>query len=152
MTTYARNINGMAVDVTAADPAELFHHDLAKQFVEVPDYVKNGATYSDGKWTNAIVTEVPLDGQPIATKKVTPVEFKLLFTGTERVAIKKSTDPLVQDFFELVENQRIVNAADANRGTIDLGLQSTQEALGYLELKGLIGAGRAVQIMMGTGN
>lgn len=150
MTTYARNVNGIAVDVTTADPKQSFHKDLAAQFIEVPDYVKNAATYSDGQWTNASIDEVPSNDQTPTTKKVTPVEFKLLFTGPERVAIKKSTDPLVQDFFELVENQRIVNAADANRGTIDLGLQSTIGALTYLESIKLIDTGRAAEILSGA--
>ncbi len=117
----------------------------------VPHSVDDSSPISDG-WT---YTEQ--DGQfeftePVVVTqsiKVSPVEFKLLFSAQERVAIKQSNDPLVQDFFELVENQRIVNAADAGRGLIDLGLQSTQVALGYLEGVKLIGEGRATQILTG---
>lgn len=118
-----------------------------------PHVVADDSPVSDG-WTYTEVDGVFEFFAPIViTKentKVTPVEFKLLFTGPERVAIKKSADPLVQDFFELVENQRIVNAADANRGTIDLGLKSTIGALTYLETINLIDAGRAAQILSGA--
>lgn len=65
------------------------------------------------------------------TQKVSPVEFKLLFTPQERVAIKNSEDEMVKDFFDLVENQRLVNAADPTRGLIDFGLQSTRDAVAY---------------------
>jgi hypothetical protein len=78
------------------------------------------------------------------------VEFKLLFTSPERIAIKTSSDAIVQDFFELVENQRIVNASDANRGLIDFGLQSTRDALGYMQGLGLLTEERVAEILTGV--
>lgn len=73
--------------------------------------------------------------------KVSPVEFKLLFTRAERVAIKASTDPVVLDFFSIVEDQRLTH--------VDLALQSTQDALSYLESKALIAVGRKAAILTG---
>lgn len=147
MKTYARILNNMAIDVTTSDPSENFHPDVASQFIEVPEGTVNGAIYTDGTWSNP-VSNIP-SGEAQTRIKVSPVEFKLLFSAEERVAIKLSDDPLVQDFFELVENQRIVNAADASRGLIDLSLQSTKEALAYLEMRTLIKVGRAATILNG---
>lgn len=74
--------------------------------------------------------------------KVSPVQFKLLFTAPERVAIKASTDPVVQDFFEIVNDPRLT--------FVDLGLQSTKDAIGYLQSKGLLTGERAAAILTGT--
>lgn len=87
---------------------------------------------------------------PVAPPKLSPVEFKLLFTAEERIAIKTSDSPVVKDFFELVENQRIVNAADQSRGLIDFGLQSTQKALHYMQSIGLLTADRVNEIISGV--
>ena len=73
--------------------------------------------------------------------QISPVEFKLLFTVFERVAIKASTDPVVQDFFEIVNDPRLTH--------VDLGLQSTKDALAYLTSKGLIAAERQAAILTG---
>lgn len=78
-----------------------------------------------------------------AAQKVSPVEFKLLFTAMERVAIKaaRAEDPVIDDFYDIVEDPRLT--------FVDLGLQSTQEALGYLESKGLLTEERRLQILTG---
>lgn len=75
--------------------------------------------------------------------KISPVEFKLLFTSLERVAIKEArqTDPVVADFFEIVEDPRLT--------FVDLGLQSTHDALGYLVSLGLITSDRKAKILAG---
>lgn len=76
--------------------------------------------------------------------KVSPVEFKLLFTAPERVAIKaaRATDTVIDDFFDIVEDVRLTH--------VDLGLKSTQDALSYLEGLGLIAAGRKAEILTGV--
>ena len=75
--------------------------------------------------------------------KVSPVEFKLLFTPQERVAIKvaQASDPVIDDFYDIVEDPRLT--------VVDLGLQSTKYAIGYLQLKGLLTAERAAEILAG---
>lgn len=80
---------------------------------------------------------------------IDPIDFKLLFTAPERIAIKNSTDPVVQDFYELVEQQREANMREPSRGRIDLGLQSTADALAYLSQLGILVEGRAAQILEG---
>lgn len=150
---HARIVNGTAVDVRTESPEGFFHPDIAAQFVEVPDEVENGWTLNDGVWSAPPAPEpvpepMPMP-MPTEAPKVSPVEFKLLFTAQERVAIKQSGDPIIQDFFELVENQRIVNAADPNRGLIDLGLQSTKDAIGYLQSNQFLTADRAAEILAG---
>lgn len=76
--------------------------------------------------------------------KVSPVEFKLLFTAMERVAIKtaRSTDPVIDDFFDIVEDPRLTY--------VDLALQSTKDAIGYLKSKNLLTADRATAILAGV--
>lgn len=100
--------------------------------------------------TDASGSEYEIIDPPVTPPKLSPVEFKLLFTAEERIAIKTSDNPVVKDFFELVENQRIVNAADQNRGLIDFGLQSTQDALHYMQSIGLLTAGRVNEIISGV--
>lgn len=75
--------------------------------------------------------------------KVSPVEFKLLFTAQERVAIKtaRATDPVIDDFFSIIEDPRLTH--------VNLGLQSTGAALAYLESHELITAVRREQILAG---
>lgn len=70
------------------------------------------------------------------------IAFKLLFTATERIAVKTSTDPVVQDFWQLVEDPRTTE--------VNLALKSVQDALRYLEAEGLLSTGRADQIITGV--
>jgi len=74
---------------------------------------------------------------------LSPVEFKLMFTAEERIAIKASIDPLVQDFFELLNDL----IADPRKPYIDRNLKVVSDAIKYLESKALIGTGRAVEIL-----
>lgn len=76
--------------------------------------------------------------------KVSPVEFKLLFTAPERVAIKaaRAADPVVDDFMSLVEDPRLTH--------VDLALQSTQAALGYLVANALLTEERRTEIIAGN--
>lgn len=138
----ARVINNVAVDVST-NPQEQFHPDIAAEFEPVPDDVQAGwARNEAGEWKAPAPTPEPTPA-PTESPKVSPVEFKLLFTPQERVAIKaaRATDPAIDDFYDIVEDPRLTH--------VDLGLQSTQDALGYLETKGLITDARRVQILAG---
>lgn len=73
---------------------------------------------------------------------ISAIGFKLLFTAAERVAIKTSVDPVVQDFYDLVQDQRLTE--------VNLALPSVAEALQYLEAAELIATGRAAQILSGV--
>ena len=78
----------------------------------------------------------------VEDKTVSPVEFKLLFTAQERVAIKSSTNPIVQDFFEIVNDPRLT--------MVNLSLKSTQDAVGYLAWNDLIEEERIAEILSGN--
>ena len=132
-------------DVAPGNPAELYHPDIAKFYdTEVPDDAANG----DG-WVNGqlVKPEPPAPVEPPAPEptyaKVSPVEFKLLFTPQERVAIKaaRANDPVIDDFYDIVEDPRLT--------FVDLGLQSTQDALSYLVQQGLLTVERRQQILAG---
>lgn len=143
---YAWIENERIRDIAAGNPAELYHPDIAKFYdTEVPDDAENG----DG-WVNGELVKpeppapTPESTQaPTAAPKVSPVEFKLLFTSPERVAIKaaRATDPVIDDFYDIVEDPRLTH--------VDLGLQSTKDTIGYLQGKGLLTAERAAEILIG---
>lgn len=139
---FARNIANTAVDVRAESPEGCFTTDVSAQFLQVPDHVENGWAFVEGVWVAPVLPESP-KAQVATPPKVSPVEFKLLFTSPERVAIKaaRTTDPVVDDFFEIVEDPRLTY--------VDLGLESTQQALLYLESVSLITEQRRLQILTG---
>lgn len=106
---------------------------------EVPDgvtlFMKRN---EDGSW--------PIDPSGSIEPKcpiVSPVEFKLLFTSAERIAIKaaRETDPIVEDFYSIVEDPRLTQ--------VDLKLQSTQNAIDYLIAQNLVNADRKFSILNG---
>ena len=142
MANYARIINDVAVDVSS-NPAEQFHPSIAEQFEPVPDEVQHGWRLVDGTWTAPEPTPEPQPEPEVVAPKVSPVEFKLLFTAQERVAIKaaRATDPVIDDYFDIVEDPRLTH--------VNLGLQSTQDALAYLEATGLITTARRQEILAG---
>lgn len=143
MNKQARIVNGVAVDVVTGNPADFFHPDIAVQFEIVPDQVESGWRRSPdtGAWVAPEV--VPPTPAAAEAPKVSPVEFKLLFTAQERVSIKaaRATDPVIDDFFSIIEDPRLTH--------VNLGLQSTQDALAYLEAKGLITTARRQEILAG---
>lgn len=141
MANYARIINNVAVDVSS-NPDDQFHPDIAAEFVAVPDSVHTGWRLVDGTWeAPAPVIEPP---PVVVYPKVSPVEFKLLFTSAERVAIKaaRATDPAIDDFYEIIEDPRLT--------FVDLGLQSTQDALAYMISVNLLTEARSAAILTGV--
>lgn len=78
------------------------------------------------------------------TQQVTEVSafnFKLLFSPVERIAIKNSTDELVMDFYEMLNDPRLE--------VVELGHTDTVEAVNYLATLGLIEPVRTEQILSG---
>ena len=139
---YARINNNQAIDVRIESPEGFFTPDIAAQFERVPDEVENGWTLADGKWTAPVIAEPGPAPEPVISyAKVSPIEFKLLFTSQERVAIKASraTDPAIDDFYDIVEDPRLT--------FVDLGLNSTQQALQYMSAQSLIAQERIEQIL-----
>ena len=136
--------NNIIRNIANGNPDELFHPDIAKLYdTEVPDDAANGDGWIDGQLVKPVIPDpVPVEPPAPVPPKVSPVEFKLLFTAVERVAIKASTDAIVHDFFSIVEDPRLTH--------VDLALKSTQDALSYLEALSLIAEGRKDEILTGV--
>jgi len=136
--------NNRIRDIAPGNPAELYHPDIAKLYdTDVPDDAVNGDGWDGVTLTKPVIpAPVPVEPPAPVPPKVSPVEFKLLFTAQERVAIKASTDAIVQDFFSIVEDPRLTH--------VDLALKSTQDALSYLEALSLIAEGRKDEILTGV--
>ena len=138
MSNYARIINNVAVDVSS-NPAEQFHPEIAKDFVPVPDQVESGWSVSAGKWS----PPAPVEPTAPATvyPKVGPIAFQLLFKVDELVAIDaaKETNPAIRIFWKMLDDPRT--------DFVDRNLESIQTMLRNLEADGLIGPGRAEEIL-----
>lgn len=138
----ARIIDNVAVDVSR-NPYEQFHPSIAEEFVPVLDEVQQGWIRTEaGEWSAPESLPEPTPA-PTEAPKVSPVEFKLLFTSPERVAIKaaRASDPVIDDFFDIVEDPRLTE--------VNLGLQSTKDALSYMVDQQLLTAERREQILSG---
>lgn len=141
---YARILNHTAVDVRTESPEGCFTPNIVAEFVEVPDEVQDGWSNESGTWSAPAAPD-PVEPTPatVVPPTVSPIEFMLLFTTQERVAIKtaRAGDPIIEDFMSIVEDPRLTG--------VNLALQSTQDALGYLAAESLIGADRPAEILKG---
>ena len=133
-------------DICPGNPDELYHPDIARLYdTEVPKGAKQGATKINGVWTNPVVPEPdPVPPAPVVPPKVSPVEFKLLFTSAERIAIKaaRATNPIIADAYEILEDVRLTY--------VDLGLASNIGLIDYLVSLGLITTERSEIIKTGV--
>ena len=130
-------------DIAQGDPTAIYHPDIAALYdTDVPDEAQNGDSYVDGVWIAKPVPE-PVVQEPVAPvpPKVTVIEYKMLYTSAERIAVKASADPVIIDLQELMNDPRTVN--------VDLSLQSISDALDYMTAIGLIAAGRKAEILTG---
>ena len=135
--------NGTIRDVCAGNPSELYHPDVALHYTDdVPEEARNGDSWDGFELEKPDIPPVVEPSPP--PPQVTPVQFKLLFTPAERVAIKaaRSTDAMIDDFYEIVEDPRLT--------MVDFGLQSTVDGVGYLVSKGLITEERKAEIISGV--
>lgn len=133
MTTYARVIDNTAIEVFTPPDGftidDCFHPDVAALFEVVPDSVTPNSVRNGGVWTIHMPADAapPKPGDPTFTDypEVSPVEFKLLFTSMERIAIKaaRSNDPVIDDFMSIVEDPRLK--------ALDLKLDSNKQAIEY---------------------
>ena len=136
----AHIVDNVVLQVIPLNASELFYSqdEINLCDVEVPDYVFPGyIKNNDGTWPHGPSGNIPL------CPKVSPVEFKLLFTSAERIAIKaaRETDPIVDDFYSIVDDPRLTE--------VDLSLTSTQSAIEYLIAQNLIQADRKFSILNG---
>jgi hypothetical protein len=123
----------LAVQSAASHAAT--HGSVQALWVEVPDGTLPGAV-SDGEggWANP-------DPDPVV---LTPMQFYLAFTPAERVAIKASTNPLVQEFWQTFE------LAVQTNTSIHTALQSVVDGVNALATAGLIAEGRVADILAGV--
>lgn len=122
MTTYARMVDGVAVDVTTTNPTLIYHPDLAATFVTVPNGTGNGDWKSGTTWTK-YVAPTPVVVTPKAPT-VTPPQFKLLiFAELPLILAKVPTDPMIAAFVSIIDDPRLTE--------VDLSLQSLTSGLTY---------------------
>lgn len=140
---YARIVSNTAVDVRTESPEGCFHPDIATQFVTVPDQVEDGWTLNYGVWSAPVVPDPVIpDPVPVIPPKVSVIEYKMLFTSAERIATKYSTDPVIIDLQELMNDPRTT--------TVDLSLKSISDALDYMTELGILAVGRKSEILTGV--
>ena len=136
--------NGKIRDISE-DPEACFHSDIASFYdTTVPTNVKPGWSLVGDTWTApAVVAPTPVIPEKVYPV-VSPVQFKLLMTVQERVAIKaaRPTDAILDDLFEILEDPRL--------NEVDFNLKSTRDSIAYLVEKELITENRAVQIIDGV--
>lgn len=131
-------------DICHGNPSECYHPDIAAHYdTEVPDDAENGDTFANGVLTKRPIPE-PVVPAPVAPvpPKVTVIEYKMLFTSAERIAAKASTDPVIQDLQELMNDPRTTH--------VDLALKSISDALDYMTGLGIIAVGRKAEILTGV--
>lgn len=122
MTTYARIVDGCAIDVTTSDPKTIFHPEVASQLVMVPDGTSNGDRKNGNTWTKFVPPQevVPAVKAPV----VTPPQFKMLIMGELAEIMGEAKDDIViGSFMEIVNDPRLTE--------VDLGLTSVQNGLKY---------------------
>lgn len=129
MKRYAQVSNGVVVAITFANemPETEFIIDVTEVTAEL------GWLYSDGGFSE------PTPSAQAQNMKMTKLGFKQRFTQPERIAIRQAaaSNPVVFDFQDLLDSATY----------IDISRQDTIDAINQLEQFGLIGEGRAEEIL-----
>ena len=109
MLQYLYDVNGFLTGVHDSP-------DIQPNSTTIPPVYIPGKTpqFVNGAWVTGVY------------KALTPMQFYLAFTPTERMAIKKSTDPVVLEFWATYQLAIQLN------NTIDPNLVSVQGGLAYL--------------------
>lgn len=173
MTTYARIVNGVAVDVSA-DPASSFAPDLAAEFVEVPDGVEPGSVllaeivdeipsesdtvwkprgtyieeFEEGRFRYAAVAAAPAASRGVVTAQpvrrwITTLAFFDRFTDAEAIGFDLASIGATPEAAALRRYLQKANAASY----IDLDRADTRAGVIALEDATLLGPGRALEIL-----
>lgn len=130
-------------DIAPSNPQEIYHPDIAGHYsVDVPDNAENGDGWVNDQLVKPEPVPEPTPAPPLIPI-IGPIAFQMLFSVEELVAIEavKGADPVVKIFFKLLDDPRT--------DIVDRNLKTVQDGLHYLEAKGLIGAGRAQEILTG---
>jgi len=111
MAIYGRlNSAGVVVETCATDPTKLFHADIAKNFVSIPDESKAGGTVAGGKFT-AFVPPTPPAIQEKVNETILKSKFLAALPSAERIAFyaAKDSDAAVSDFILLLDTNNSVD-------------------------------------------
>ena len=75
------------------------------------------------------------------TIRVSPVQYKLLFTSAERIAIRaeRQTDAVIDDFFDIIDDPRLDG--------VDVNGAASVSAVNYMQGQGLLTEARAADIL-----
>lgn len=117
--------NARIRDVAPGNPADLYVPEIAQFYdTDVPDDAANGDGWVNGQLVKPEPPEVVAPAPQYA--KLSPVQFMLLLTSAERVAIKaaRTTDAVIEDWLDILEDPRLTE--------VDLGSPSIQDILTYL--------------------
>lgn len=137
--------SGAVRAICPGNPKDLYHPAVADLYTtQIPDDVEVNAKWVNGGWSNPLPPTPPEPPTPPAPQ-VSPVEFKLLFTSAERLAIRAARtagDLVLEDWFGILDDPRLT--------VVDLGLKSTQDGVGYLVLQGILTTERAAAIISNT--
>jgi hypothetical protein len=154
---WARLSNaGVVVETLAhpTDPTPLF--DPSWTWVEAPAEAVQGSMLVDAVWTHpdASVEPSPPPAEPPRRKTLTPPEFLLQFSATERIAIRAAAAyqgedasrqmlaAFVADWLQIIADPRLT--------VVDLSRPDTIEGVEYLAMAGLITVERAAEILRGV--
>lgn len=124
-------------------PLEIEGAEVPAGYTDVPPPAA-GMMFMGGQWTDGQPRPLPHAVPAAPAPRVSPVEFMLLFTPAERVAMKadRPGDPVLDDFFDIIEDPRLQ--------VVDLGLQSVRDGVQYLAGKGLVAEARVPEILAGV--
>lgn len=139
---YARQVGNVIQEIIPNAPD--FHPDVNALFFQVADTVQVGATLVNDAWVNPDPVVPPPPSVFAPDIIVSPVEFKMLFTSQERIAIAaaRASDPIIDDWYSILDDSRLTE--------VNLGRNSTQAGVMYLNSLGLITNQRAAEILSGA--
>ena len=152
-------------EIVPHDPTDFYHPDIAAKFIRVPADTELNAKKDGNNWINppkpepVEVKEPEIEPAPVEDLKpqiyqgnISPVNLKMLFTTTERAAIRearkansKSTPEKqvlkesLDDFFEILDDPRLIE--------IKLSNSLVLEILEKLVTDGLLTADRKDEIL-----
>lgn len=139
---YAQVSQGVVIEAVSAAAYATFNPTVQALFTQCPDTVEQGHTFTAPSTWTPPATPAPT-AAPLAALK--PMQFYLAFSPAERVAIKTSTDPMVQEFWDTYQR------AERTNTPIDPQLVSVQEGVAYLRAHGILASdARVAQILAGT--
>lgn len=118
MPKYAQIVNGNVIQVVEQNPADIFHPDIAVNFVEVPDEVETYYLYDDQTDTFS-PPPPPLNVAPPTVAEtptiVDAIGFLDLFTMQEELAIRQARaagDLVVESFMDRLDKAQRIHLDD----------------------------------------